>query len=220
MDTDAMRSLFASNANALQYCVEIGLLVEKDGMYSSSRLNIEIAFRMEKSEKAKKSANKRWRAEAKKPKDANAMPTHSERNTNAMLGEERRGEDIIKEKPKRNDDEKRETMSDEETEKQFMPIAVEFSDEHYADKTVKQLHDLRGERRDTVYKKMRVVINCMKGKRLGLAKKIFHEIAGMINDFGAMEKNLDAKELANRREFHKQESGQAYVHEELDTEAF
>ena len=205
MDTDALRSLFDRNTDVLEYCVSIGLLVEKDGAYSSQRLTIEIDYRMEKSEKAKKSIAKRWRKEAKKPIDTNVIRTNNQRNTNVILGEERKGEEIILKKPKKD------LLSDDDTEKKFYKLIIEqqWCDLHYADKTIKQLHDLRTERRDEVFRKMRVALNSANhSSTLPLAKKIYHEIAGQVNDFGAMEKVLDGKEAAKRRELAIEESGQ------------
>lgn len=234
MDADALRSLFGGNANVLEYCISIGLFVDKDGEIFSRRLNDEIANRIEKSEKAKKSAKARWRTDAKKSKDANAMRTHSERNTDAMLGEERRGEEIKLKKPtKKNDErtnerptaaEQREEIKqwdDEDVKKleeQFLPFATEVSDEAYAQKTWDQRMQLRQENRTEFYRKCVLFCTYMRirsEEKRNKARVLFHEIAGFINDRGAMERALDAKDVAKRREFARQELGSADAVDEI-----
>jgi hypothetical protein len=51
-----------------------------------------------------------------------------------------------------------------------------------------------------------------------LAKKIFHEIAGFVNDRGAMERVFEDKELAERRKFAAEEGGEGAVRAEFDAE--
>lgn len=201
-------------AQFLEFCVSVRL-IEKDkkGLFNS-RLMEHINLMNKKIEGGHEGAKRRWGSRKKGIRTPNNSPIKTP-NAEERIGEDRREDDIKKPTKKA---ENKTMMSDEETEKLFYPIAVEFSDAHYADKTMKQLHDLRSERRDEVYRKMRVAINSAKHPAThGLAKKIFHEIAGAVNDFGAMEKQLDAKEAAQRREFAREESGEVYVREELNT---
>lgn len=110
----------------------------------------------------------------------------------------------------------RKQLSDDETLEQFYPLMVEFHDEAYADKTVHQFGLLRGDRRTEVLRKMRVMINSAKHPATTpFAKKVSHEIAGCINDFGEMERKLTSKEVAKRREFAKEEMGTADAVEEV-----
>ncbi len=191
----------------LTYCTEIQLLKKsKNGLFSH-RLNEHLQFRKERSESGKKGAEVRWKAPKEPMAEALAEP----------IAERMQRKKERKESNKESKEPFKNRLSDDDTEKQFYALAVEYSDQHYADKTIKQLHDLRSERREKVFTKMRVMINCAKSPAThGLAKKIFHEINGFINDFGAMEKVLDDKTIAERRKFNAEESGEAYVHSELD----
>ena len=66
--------------NFLDFCVEIGLFEFSpvDDLYFSKRLQKDVEYMRWKSKKAKKSAEARWKARS----NANALPTHSERNAN------------------------------------------------------------------------------------------------------------------------------------------
>ena len=95
MEEESVLSLFDRNTNVIHYCVEVGLLVSRDGMYFSERLKEEISNRVKKSVKARASIQKRWLGKGKKPKDTNVSKTNIrkgyERNT--RRGEEKREED-------------------------------------------------------------------------------------------------------------------------------
>lgn len=97
-------------------------------------------------------------------------------------------------------------------EEQFLPYAVAASDETYAQKTWDQRLNLRAENRAEFYRKCVLFVTYSRirsDKMQGKARVLFHEIAGFINDRGAMEKAIDGKEVAKRREFAKQETGNA-----------
>ncbi len=233
MDADAMRTLFERNADALEYCITVGLIVLKDDTVCSHRLNEEIAHRMEKSEKAKKSAAKRWRNPAKKSKDANAlrtdMPTQSEGNANAMLGEERRGEEIKLKKlgkkatttgpalptPKQevvDPPPVREQKTDDVIEQEFFDLAIAegwCQDDHYSESKRTQLHQIGNDGRTEIMRKMRVCINARRSAGVStraLAHKMYGEIVGLIQDRGLDATTLSPAELSKRSKFAHQEA--------------
>lgn len=107
----------------------------------------------------------------------------------------------------------------EKLEKDFMPFAVAYSDDAYAQKTWEQRLNLRADNRAEFYRKCVLFCGYCRGrseKMQGKARVLFAEIAGHINDKGAMERKLDDQEIADRRNFAIEESGQKYVESELD----
>lgn len=79
-------------------------------------------------------------------------------------------------------------------------LREEWCDEHYADKVIKQSHELGGKHRKEFYRKVRVMLNSAQHPRtLGFARKVYGEIAGLVNDHGPMERVLSGEELADRR---------------------
>ena len=92
----------------------------------------------------------------------------------------------------------------ETTGKKFVEIIVseQWCDQPYADKTISQAGNLSAKNKEEFYRKCRVIIHCYQSNSEStrkLAKKMFHEIAGFVNDHGAMERVLSGKELAERR---------------------
>ena len=71
--------------------------IENDYFWSESLLK-RMELKEERSEKARESAKKRWN----KDNDANAMPTHNERNANAMQLKESKGKEIKENQEKEN----------------------------------------------------------------------------------------------------------------------
>lgn len=150
-----------------------------------------------------------------------------------MLGEERRGEEIerrgynIKKPTKKivppkkdglDVEKKRTVLGDKETAKKFHALILDqkWCDESYAEKLFKQSKDLSPDLYEKLLRKMRVALNSAKHpSTVGLAKKIYHEIAGFVNDFGPMQNALGAKEREKRRELAEEESGKSYVDQEL-----
>lgn len=198
----------------VNYCTEISLFISQDGELYSVRLVEEKAKALERSKMAKESADRRWKKKSMKPRNANAMPSLSVGNapphptppiqpSSASLKNETKSE---------------RTDSDNEV---ILCRAVEaegWCDRAYLDKTLNQLRSLSKENRDEAYRKLRVLANTYlgKGERVKtLSKKIFHEIAGFVNDRGQMEKVLTEKEIASRRAFAEEEYGRTYVEEEL-----
>lgn len=95
-------------------------------------------------------------------------------------------------------------------------IENQWCDTHYADKTWSQAQKLRAENRTEFNRKVTLMLTWAKiHRRIGRAKLLFHEIASFVNDRGAMERNLSAAEIAKRRDFAREESGDSYVEREL-----
>ena len=87
-------------------------------------------------------------------------------------------------------------------------VDQQWCDQHYADKTWDQGLALRGEHRAEFERKLRVMLNSSRHPAtLRLAKKLFHEISGYVNDFGAMQGKLTPQEIEARRLF-REETGQ------------
>lgn len=88
----------------------------------------------------------------------------------------------------------------------FIEVAVaeKWCDRSYVEKTVAQAALLSAENQTEFHRKLRVLLNCLKSKADGpkkLAKKMFHEVAGFVNDFGAMERVLTPEQVTKRRGF-------------------
>jgi phage replication O-like protein O len=91
--------------------------------------------------------------------------------------------------------------NDERTGVSFKEILVreQWCDEHYADKTWNQGLALRSPHRENFFRKVGVVISSARHDRTKpFAKKVYHEIAGMVNDFGDMARHLSTPELIDR----------------------
>lgn len=74
-------------------------------------------------------------------------------------------------------------------ERTFKRLAVEHAwcDDHYASKTWMQGISLPAANRTEFLRKVNIVVNSARHDRTrGLAKKVFHEVAGYVNDFGDM----------------------------------
>lgn len=227
LHADALRTLCGSSA-VVDFCIELGLLVEDEsGELTNERILEEIEFRLKKSKKASESAKTLWRLKRKKLGYANAKRTQSESNANAMLGEDRRGEEKTvhhqavsnsvhkPEEPKKNEREK----TDEQLGKEFCDLALrEQWDVHgdYAPKIWKQRMELSSESRTEFMRKLRVALNSSRNRHtMPLAKKIYYELAGFVNDKGAMEKTLSAAALARRRKLAEDEGGKEYADSEF-----
>lgn len=96
-----------------------------------------------------------------------------------------------------------EEKNDERDGRTFREILVreQWCDEHYADKTWNQGIALRSPHRENFLRKVGVVISSARHERTKpFAKKVYHEIAGMVNDFGDMARHLSNDELVDRSE--------------------
>ena len=98
MSDDAIRSYANRNTfvpDFLQFSLDIGLFMKtKSGEWCSQRTLEELHHKEEKSKKARASIMERWQGDAKKKN----IRTYNGRNTDVILGEERRGEEIREEK--------------------------------------------------------------------------------------------------------------------------
>lgn len=204
LDANALRPLclrFAVSEDHLmeiiEYCISISLFVRESEQVFSLRLVEEKLASLEKSSMAKQSAERRWNKGKRKPSNANALPTQCEGN--APLPSPPPFQLSSDEKTKNDDDPKT-------TESKFREIVAteQWVDPAYLEKTLTQSGSLSVENRNEVQRKMRVMINSYRSKGEAprkLAKKIFHEIAGFVNDKGHAEMMLSDKEIAKRREF-------------------
>ena len=100
-------------------------------------------------------------------------------------------------------------LTDDEAWARFRSLLIEqqWCDEHYATKTWDQGRELRGEDRVEFMRKVRLVVATASG-RPAFAKKIYHEIAGLVSDRGAMNQRLTPQEK-QAREIFKEEMGQS-----------
>lgn len=97
-----------------------------------------------------------------------------------------------------------------EVEIDFRKAMTELMDEAYADKTINQARQLMPDYRVTYEKKVRVCVNSYNSNAQStklFAKKVMHEIAGFVNDFGDMQKRLSEKDIANRKQFEREDIG-------------
>lgn len=187
-------------------CTRIGLLQENQHVKFNPRLISALKEREKKKTLAKKAANVRWASE--KTAYANA---HANANADAMPGEERREEDRILKKPtKKNESliEKpvREEKTDSEVLKQFFDIAEneQWTTEDYREAKLKQFYELGKDDKEEIVEKMRRMINCTFSKSEStkrLAKKIYHETVGLIQDRALDKSTIDGKTIAKRREY-------------------
>lgn len=78
-------------------------------------------------------------------------------------------------------------------------MEMEFADEAYADKTVRQAQKIRGKDREELCRKISVFLNCCKSaKQHRKAHILFSEIAGFVNDKGDMMRQLNDRERNER----------------------
>lgn len=106
--------------------------------------------------------------------------------------------------------EERKPTTNEPTQQQFAAVVEEhgWGDPVYVEKTWTQGMNLAADNRTEFLRKVRVVLNSAKHpKTLGLARKIYFEIAGLVNDRGDMERRISPQELA-ARELFREEVGQ------------
>jgi len=99
-------------------------------------------------------------------------------------------------------------MTDDEAGARFRSLLTEqqWCDDHYANKTWEQGSALRSDDRVEFMRKVRLVVATVSA-RPGFAKKIYHEVAGLVNDRGAMATKLTPQEK-EAREIFREEMGQ------------
>lgn len=97
----------------------------------------------------------------------------------------------------------------DDLQRRFLSVVVEqgWCDIHYADKTVAQAFKLARPDQDEFYRKVKIMLASVRGQRKGLAKKIFHEVAGIVSDRGAMKHVLTSQEIQRRKDW-LEETGQ------------
>lgn len=100
-------------------------------------------------------------------------------------------------------------LTDEEAGARFRSLVVQqqWCDEHYAEKTWNQGCQLSGEDRAKFMLKVRKILT-MVTNRPGLARVVYHELSGLVNDRGAMASKLSPQEK-KAREIFREETGQS-----------
>lgn len=196
LDANALRPLCIRYATSedffmdfIAYCLEISLFTQEEGQIFSVRLVEEKAAALERSEMARKSAERRWNKGKRKPSDANALRTQSEGNA-PRPATPPHPTPFNKASGEKNEKLRRPIA---EIESSFYDVAVEqgWCDRPYIDKTLPQAAALTKEHRTEYERKIRVAFNSWHStgeQTKKLAKKMFHEIAGHINDFGDMQR--------------------------------
>lgn len=207
--------------------IEVGLFATDDEYIWSESLNARMEYRREISEKRKDAGRLGGLSKAGyKAKEANAKQKIANAKQDSIV-QDRKG--YIK-KPTKNDESLikkpvREEKPDNEVLKQFWGIAKseQWTTQDYEDAKTKQFYELSKDGKEEILKKMRVMINCTFSKSEStqrMAKKIYHETVGLIQDRALDKSTIDGKTLAKRREFEKEENGKNYVEQELDPAPF
>lgn len=114
------------------------------------------------------------------------------------------------------------------TREQLEGLHVEFdraalqhcaTDEPYLQKLWPQGMQLTGDSRKEFLRKVSLVVRqCKMGHpaALKMARRVYNEICGYVNDFGEMQRKLSAAEVARRNQFAEEEYGKKYVENELN----
>lgn len=186
--------------------VELRLFQKQGEDFTSSRVTQEIAKEKEWREarsqagRAGGQASAQSRLQAKKP--TTVEPPSSSRQRPSTISTTDRTVPTVPTLP--NQAGKKLFTDDEirQMEKPFLTFATDVVDEHYAAKTWEQGLDLPRDNKNEFARKVNVMLNSAKHQAtIGFAKKMFHEIAGMVNDFGDMARHLSDEELSDREEF-------------------
>lgn len=97
-------------------------------------------------------------------------------------------------------------------------LTLGCTDEPYLQKLWPQGLSLRGEHRMDFLRKAALVVRQVKMAHpaaLKLARRVYHEMAGDVNDRGEMMRKLSGTEAARRQQFAQEEYGKKYVEDEL-----
>lgn len=201
--------------------VELRLFVLNDRLncYESKRVSAELAkeneWRKLRSEagRAGGQASAEARKKAKNPTTVE-QPSSTRQRSSTISTTDRTIPTIPNQAREKNESSRttkiddRKILSLSELEPKFKEFATDLTDPAYADKTWDQGSALRGQDREEFTRKVRVMVNSATHESTApLAKKIFHEIAGFVNDRGAMQSRLTTQEAEARRLF-KEETGQ------------
>lgn len=190
------------------YCIELSLFVREEDVIYSERLVAEKKKYLEKSKAARESAERRWKKRGTKPKNANALQTQSEGNAPPTIPTTHNPESRARESLKKKSDVH---MTDDDLGREFRATIVrhEWCSDFDSDKVWSQGMSLHTDDRREFLRKARVVVNAAKHPRTeGLARKIYYEIAGFVNDRGAMQSKISPQEIEARRIF-REETGQS-----------
>lgn len=224
--------------------LELRLFQKKDSFFYSERIDRELEIQEKLSKKRAEAgraggiAKSLSASKAKNPSNSKQVLASAKQSlAKSATGQDRTGHnmtlqslgkktnaDVQKSEQVEERPPERIRLTDDDVEKQFFEIAIseQWCDGAYVEKTILQARQLGTENRVEYFRKLRVGLNAFRSSGEStrkLAKKMFHEIAGHVNDRGAMEKALTGKELAKRREFEIEENGAKYVESELESPA-
>lgn len=206
--------------------LELRLFNKKDGAFHSERIDRELATRNELREKRAKAGqaggfakSRASQTEAKEPSGAKQVVASAKQGlAKSATGQDRTGHNRTVRSPLARGPSEETKMtptsetvakpekSEAEITSAFWQMAIErlWCDQPYAETKAKQFFDLRAESRSAPLRKMRVALNAdaqASAQTKALAKKIFHETCGLIQDTALNEQTLSGKELAKRRSF-------------------
>ena len=194
----------------LEAIVNVCLLKKKNDVYVSDRITKEIAIAKENAERRKNAGHAGGVASAKSRKKANREAIVKQPSTNVNDGQPHNSTLHNNTLPSlgKNFDEKpkRQEKPDSEVLKQFWDLAKneEWTTQDYEDAKTKQFYELDKDGKEEILEKMQRAINCSFSKSEStrrLAKKIYHETVGLIQDRALDKSTIDGKTLAKRREF-------------------
>jgi hypothetical protein len=183
--------------------IEQGLFATDGEHVWSNSLNKRMEERKEISEKRAEAGRKGGLAKAGYKED---LPIAKQKIPNAKQerkGKERKGNENLA-------SEKKPTTTNEPTKEELASVALEhgWADKHYIDKLWDQGLKLSAKNREEFFRKIRVVLNSSKHPAtLGLARKIYFETCGIVNDYGDMEHKISPQER-EARALYREEVGQ------------
>lgn len=196
--------------------VELRLFTKAKDGFRSARVTKEIAVQEEYRKIRSDAGRAGGQASAERRRQAKSSTTveqgSSKRQRSSTISTTRpdqTGPDQTVPDLTKQDGSAKKSLTDDKAGEKFRAILVEnqWCDEHYAAKTWDQGCGLRGDDRTEFMRKVRLVLVSVKARPM-LAKKVFHEIAGFVNDRGAMQSKLSPQEK-KAREIFREETGQS-----------
>lgn len=182
--------------------IALRLFTKTQNGFKSDRIMREIAIEKEWKEKRSEIASKAGLASAEKRAQAKKS-THVERPSTSSQHNSTTNRTIPTVPDLTNQDgSAKKVLTDDEAGRAFRQAIIEnlWGDNHYADKTWDQGCQLSGDDRTNFMRKVRLVLTTVSA-RPNFAKKIYHEIAGLVNDKGAMASKLTPQEKQSREDF-------------------
>lgn len=182
--------------------ITLRLFTKTTNGFKSARITREIEIEREWKEKRSERASKAGLASAKQRAQAKNS-THVERPSTSSQHNSTTNRTVptVPTLPNQDGSAKK-ILTDDEAGARFRSLLVEqqWCDDHYAGKTWDQGCQLSGGDREEFMRKVRFVLTTVNA-RAPLAKKVYHEIAGLVNDRGAMASRLTPQEKQQRDDF-------------------